>query len=112
MIAMDRPLSQGYRHLRASVLFAVAVESLFILFLTVFLFNHADPKGDGMEMVASSAAFMLIFLPLSLPAYLLAKRVRFLILAAFLAGLAAVLYFLFWLEILDELGIQAAPWAE
>jgi len=64
-----------------------------------------------MEMVASSAAFMLIFLPLSLPAYLVAKSGRFLILAAFLAGLSAVLYFLFWLEILDELGIQAAPWA-
>jgi len=108
---MDRPLSQGDRHLRTSVLFVVAAESLFILFLTVFLFNHADPKGDGMEMVASSAAFMLIFLPLSLPAYLVAKSGRFLILAAFLAGLAAVLYFLFWLEILDELGIQAAPWA-
>ena len=63
------------------MLFAVAVESLFILFLTVFLFNHADPKGDGMEMVASSAAFMLIFLPLSLPAYL-SPEGRFLILAA------------------------------
>jgi len=54
---------------------------------------------------------MLIFLPLSLPAYLLAKNGRFLILAALLAGLAAILYFLLWLEILDELGIQAAPWA-
>ena len=64
-----------------------------------------------MVMVASSAAFMLIFLPLSLPAYLLAKNGRFLILAALLAGLAAILYFLLWLEILDELGIQAAPWA-
>src|SRR4029077_18634981 len=73
---MSAPLSTGNRHLRASVLFAVAVESLFILFLTVFLFNNADPKGDGMEMVASSAAFMLIFLPLSLPAYLLAKNGR------------------------------------
>jgi len=108
---MSAALSQDDKRLKASVLFAVAVESLFILFLTVFLFNHADPKGDGMEMVASSAAFMLIFLPLSLPAYLLAKSGRFLILAALLAGLAAILYFLFWLEILDELGIQAAPWA-
>jgi len=106
-----KALSLDDKRLKASVLFAVAVESLFTLFLTVFLFNHADPKGDGMEMVASSAAFMLIFLPLSLPAYLLAKNGRFLILAALLAGLAAILYFLLWLEILDELGIQAAPWA-
>jgi hypothetical protein len=108
---MSKTLSQDDKRLKASVLFAVAVESLFILILTVFLFNHANPQGDGMEMVASSAAFMLIFLPLSLPAYLLAKSNRFLILAALLAGLAAILYFLVWLEILDELGIQAAPWS-
>ena len=108
---MSAALSKDDKRLQTSVLFAVAAESLFIVFLTMFLFNHADPKGDGMEMVAVSAAFMLIFLPLSLPAYLLAKNGRFLILAAFLAGLAAILYFLFWLEILDELGIQAAPWA-
>ena len=63
----------GDRRLRTSVLLAVATQSLFLVFLTVFLFNHADPKGDGMEMVASGAAFMLIFLPLSLPAFILAK---------------------------------------
>jgi hypothetical protein len=63
----------GDRRLRTSVLLAVAAQSLFLVFLTVFLFNHADPKGDGMEMVASGAAFMLIFLPLSLPAFILAK---------------------------------------
>ena len=38
-------------------------ESLFIVFLTVFLFNHANPKGDGMEMVVVGAAMMFIFLP-------------------------------------------------
>jgi hypothetical protein len=63
----------GDRRLRTSVLLAIAAQSLFLVFLTVFLFNHADPKGDGMEMVASGAAFMLIFLPLSLPAFILAK---------------------------------------
>jgi hypothetical protein len=63
----------GDRRLRTSELLAVAAQSLFLVFLTVFLFNHADPKGDGMEMVASGAAFMLIFLPLSLPAFILAK---------------------------------------
>ena len=63
----------GDRRLRTSVLLAVAAQSLFLVFLTVFLLNHADPKVDGMEMVASGAAFMLIFLPLSLPAFILAK---------------------------------------
>ena len=107
---MSKPLSQDDRRLRASILFAVAAESLFIVFLTVFLANHANPKGDGMEMVAVGAAMMFIFFPLSLPAFALAKQGPYLIVAAALAGLAAILYFLFWLQILDELGLQAAPW--
>jgi hypothetical protein len=108
---MGKPLSQGNKRLRASVLFSVAAEFAFLMSLTIFLFKHADPKGDGMEVVGASAAFMLIFLPFSLPALLLAKNGRLLVLAAILAALAAILYFAFWLEILDELGIQAAPWA-
>jgi hypothetical protein len=106
---MGKPLSQGDKRLRASVLFAVAVEFAFIVFLTVFLSKHADPKGDGMEMVDASAAFVFILLPFSLPALLLAKNGRALMLAAILAGVAAIPYFAFWLEILNELGIQAAP---
>jgi hypothetical protein len=105
-----RSLSPDDKRLQAAVLFVVAVESLFLVFLTVFLLNHANPKGDGMEMVAVGGAFILIFVPVSLPAYLLAKSGRYLVAAALLAGLSAILFFLFWLEILDELGIQAAPW--
>ena len=107
---MSETLTTDDRRLRASILFAVAAESLFIVFLTVFLFNHADPKGDGMEMVAVGAAMMFIFFPLSLPAYALASQGRYLIVAAVLAGLAAIVSFLFWLQILDELGIQTSPW--
>lgn len=99
----------GDRRLRVSVLLVIAAQSLFLVFLTVFLFNHANPKGDGMEMVGVSAAFMFIFLPLSLPAFLLAKESRYLVVAAVLAALAAFAYFAIWLELLDELGIQAAP---
>jgi hypothetical protein len=101
----------GDRRLRASVLLVVAAEIAFILFLTVFLFRHADPMGDGMEMVGVSLAFMFIFLPFSLPALVLAKESRYLVLAAFLAGFAAFLYFAIWLEMLDELHIQPAPWS-
>jgi hypothetical protein len=107
---MTKTLSHGDTNLRTSVLFAVRAHILFLVFFTVFLFKHADPMGDGMEMVGASAAFMLIFLPFSLPACLLAKSGRLLILAAFLALVASVLYFLIWLEALDELGIQTAPW--
>jgi hypothetical protein len=107
---MSAALSQDDKRLQRSVLFAVAVHTLFILFFTVFLFQHADPKGDGMEMVGTSIAFMFIFLPFSLPAYLLAKTGRLLILAAILALIASFLYFGLWLEFLDELSIQPAPW--
>jgi len=107
---LSAALSLDDKRLRTSVLFAVAVHSLFILFFTVFLFQHANPMGDGMEMVGSSIAFMFIFLPFSLPAYLLAKTGRLLILAALLALIASFLYFGLWLEFLDELSIQPAPW--
>ena len=107
---MDRSLSADDRRLRTSVLFAIAVHSLFLVFFTVFLFNHADPMGDGMEMVGSSIAFMFIFLPFSVLAYLLAKMGRSLILAALLGLIASFLYFGLWLEFLDEHHIQTAPW--
>src|SRR5262245_60544254 len=55
-----------------------------------------------MEMVGLSAAFMLIFLPLTLPAWILAKQNRFLVTAAFFAAFVAILYFLAWLELLRQ----------
>jgi hypothetical protein len=118
MTAIDpRALQKGYatgpgnRRLRASVLLAVAVEIAFLVFLTRFLWRHADPKGDGMEMVGVGTAIMFVFLPFTLPALVLAKESRYLLLAAFLAGLAAFLYFALWLEMLDELHLQPAPWS-
>src|SRR5262245_60581856 len=51
---------------RVSVLLACANEAAFIVFLTWFLFQHADRRGDGMEMAGVGFAFMLIFLPFTL----------------------------------------------
>jgi len=51
---------------RVSVLLACANEAAFIVFLTWFLFQHADLRGDGMEMAGVGFAFMLIFLPFTL----------------------------------------------
>jgi hypothetical protein len=101
----------GDRWLRLSVLLTAATEIGFLVFLTVFLWKHANPKGDGMEMVGVGAAFMFIFLPFTLPALMLARERRHLAVAAFLAALAAVLYFALWFELLAELGLQEAPWS-
>ena len=102
---MTRTLSVGDRRLRLSVLLACGVEAAFIVFLAVFLFKQADPLGDGMEMVFVGFAFMLIFLPFTLPALILARNGRWLVLATGLAALGAFAYFGLWLEILGELGL-------
>ena len=101
-------LSVGDERLRLSVLLACAMEAAFIVFLTVFLFQHADPRGDGMEMVGVGFAFMLIFLPFTLPAFILARNVRRLVLAAFLAAIGAFAYFALWVEMVSELGLPKA----
>src|SRR6516165_6710474 len=103
--AKSTSLSVGDKRLRLSVLFACAVEAAFIVFLTVFLFQHADPRGDGMEMVGIGFAFMLIFLPFTLPAFILARNGRWLVLATALAAIGAFAYFGLWLETLSDLGL-------
>ena len=62
------PEGPGSRRLRVSIFLAVYAEIAFLVFLGVFLWRHANPKGDGMEMVGHGTAFMLIFLPFTLPA--------------------------------------------
>jgi ABC-type sugar transport system permease subunit len=96
-------VSVGDKRLRLSVLVACGVEAAFIAFLTVFLFKHADPHGDGMEMAGVGFAFMLIFLPFTLPAFILARNGQWLVLAAGLAALGAFAYFGLWLEVISEL---------
>ena len=107
---MSAGLGRGDLRLRRAIFVVVAIELGFIVFLTVFLWNHADPMGDGMEMVGVGAAVMLVFLPFSLPAFILAKERRALVVAAGLAGLAALLLFALWFQLLDELGLRTAPW--
>jgi hypothetical protein len=60
-----------------------------------------------MEMVGAGATFMLVFLPFTLPALILARQGRWLVLAAVLASAGAVAYFALWLELLDELHLSS-----
>jgi hypothetical protein len=106
--AASKSRSIGEKRLRFSPLLACGMEAAFIVFLTVFLFQHADPHGDGMEMAGVGFAFMLIFLPFTLPAFILARNGRWLVLAAFLAAIAAFAYFGLWLELVSELGLPKA----
>ena len=56
--AIHRVLSVSDQRLRLSILFACGVEVAVIAFLFVFLLNHANPLGDGMEMVFVGFAFI------------------------------------------------------
>jgi hypothetical protein len=103
--ATSKSLSAGDERLRRSVIFACGMEAAFVIFLAVFLLQHADPRGDGMEMVGVGFAFMIIFLPLTLPAFIFARNGRWLVLSAGLAAFAAVAYFALWLEVVSELGL-------
>jgi hypothetical protein len=103
--ATSKSLSMGDERLRLSILLVCGMEAAFIVFLAVFLFQHADPHGDGMEMAAVGFSFMLIFLPFTLPAFILARHRRWLVAAAGVAALAAVAYFALWLEMVSELGL-------
>jgi len=103
--ATSKSLSVGDERLRLSVLLTCGIEAAFVVFLTVFLFQHADPRGDGMEMAGVGFAFMLMFLPFTLPAFILARHRRRLVVAAGVAALAAVAYFALWLEMVSELGL-------
>jgi len=83
--------------------------------LPIFLSLERIPRNlleASADLGASNLqSFRRVVLPLSLPAFLLAKEGRHLVVAACLAGLAAFAYFAFWFEILAELGIQKAPWS-
>jgi len=103
--ATSKSLSVGDERLRLSVLLTCGIEAAFVVFLAVFLFQHADPRGDGMEMAGVGFAFMLMFFAIHLPAFILARHRRRLVVAAGVAALAAVAYFALWLEMVSELGL-------
>jgi hypothetical protein len=62
----------------------------------------------ALEMAGAGFAFMLIFLPFTLPAFILARSGRWLVLSAALAALGAFAYFGLWLEMVSELGLPKA----
>jgi hypothetical protein len=66
--------------------------------------------GDGMEMVVTSIAFIFIFLPFSLPAYLLAKVGRFLISAALLVLIGSFPLFRAVAQISRRAHHSVGPW--
>jgi hypothetical protein len=102
----DMPSSNGL--LRATLLALTTGQMLFIVVLTVFIIRHMNPLGDGMEFVAVSAAIMLLEIPFTVPAFILAVRGRALGIAAALAGFATFAYVIFWIQVYAEMTAKGA----
>jgi hypothetical protein len=100
--------SKPGRTLRIVLLLVTAAQMMFIVFLTAFIIQHANPKGDGMEFVAVSAAIMFLELPFTIPAFILAVRGKALGVAACLAAFSTFAYVIFWVQVYAEVTAKSA----
>ena len=91
--------------LRTLVLIGAGAETLFWFWTFSYIGARVNPRGDGMEWLAE-VPMSVIFLALTLPALLLARRGqgRSLILAAVLVLASAAANALIWSEIVAEIG--------
>jgi hypothetical protein len=106
--AQDAERRPGSYLLRRFLVLLTAAQMLFIVFLTVFIARHMNPHGDGMEFVAVSAAIMLLEIPFTIPAFILAVRGKALGVAACLAGFASFAYVIFWIQVYAEMTARAS----
>ena len=94
--------------LRVVLLCLTVAQMMFIVFVTVFVIRHLTPQGDGMEFVAVSAAIMLLEIPFTIPAFILAVRGKGLGIAVCLAGFATFAYVIFWFQVYAEITAKSA----
>jgi hypothetical protein len=86
---------------RIVVLAAAIAQALFLLYTWWYVPAHANPKGDGMELVAL-VPLTIIFLVFVLPALTMGIGGRGLRVAVVLLLIGGIANFLLWTEILSE----------
>jgi hypothetical protein len=84
-----------------AILAAIGVQVAQYLYLYVYIFQHANPRGDGMEWVAAMPATFVLAAGAG-PALFLHSRARLLPLALLLALIGIVLNAAFLFEIARE----------
>jgi hypothetical protein len=94
--------------LRIVLLLLTLAQMVFVVALTVFVIRHVTPLGDGMEFVAVSAAILLLEVPFTIPAFILAVRGQALGIAACLAGFSTFAYVIFWVQVYAEVAAKPA----
>jgi hypothetical protein len=94
--------------LRAFLLALTTLQMVFIVVLTVLVIRGASHFGDGKEYVAVCVAIMLLEVPFTLPAFILAFRGKMLGIATCLAGFATFAYVIFWVQLYAEVTTRGA----
>jgi len=94
--------------LRVLLLAMTTLQMAFIVVLTVFIIRGVSHFGDGREYVAISVAIMLLEIPFTIPAFILAFRGKALGIAACLAGFATFAYVIFWVQVYAEVTARGA----
>lgn len=91
---------------RLFVLLFSIVQTAFWIYTWYYLIAHANPKGDGMELVAT-VPLTLIFLIFVLPAFFMGLAGRALRTSVVLLLLGFCANALLWMQILSELAPHA-----
>lgn len=88
--------------LRAGVLIAALGAAAFWVYAVYYLIANASPTGGGMELVAIFP-LTVILAALTLPALLLARKGRHLLVAAGFAAVSILVNFYLWRQLLIDL---------
>jgi len=99
--ALD-PSTETGRAARWTIMALAAAQTLFWIYAIYHIVSHANPKGDGFELVAIMP-MSFIFFGLALPAWMLAREGRKVGIAAILCLAGLLANALLWAEILSEL---------
>jgi hypothetical protein len=100
--------SVSHLALRVFLLALTTLQMMFIVVLTVLIIEGVSHFGDGKEYVAVSVAIMLLEIPFTIPAFILAFRGKMLGIATCLAGFATFAYVIFWVQVYAEVTTRGA----
>ena len=101
-----QPLSR--MALRLLLLVVTTLQMVFIVLATVLIVSGVNTHGDGKEYAAVALAIMLLEIPFTIPAFILAFRDKALGIAACMAGFATFAYVLFWVQLYAEVTTRGA----
>lgn len=88
--------------LRLLLLVVTALQMILVILVTVLIVSDMNAHGDGKEYAAVALAILLLEIPFTIPAFILAFRDKALGIAACMAGFATFAYVIFCVQLYAE----------